>query len=944
MFLRKIKMLKIFSKFNISLFIILLSVLSFTAKADNSSYATTYGGYTAANAFNQDIYQINSAEDIGNDLTKRMILGLLGKDALKDFLPVGTPDNVYNEIDAWSDSDVERYSRPFNSSIISGTLIILSSFFLVALFIMALYVIWLYTESLFRTQDSGEFLGNQWNKVFTPLKMIFGFGMILPVFGQSHSPFNKGATTEFGFQIGSFSMAQSAVLIFAGESSDVANIIYGEFARSIPKFYPAIQMPDPATKMGDTQRVIDFMLCRKAVNNKSIPVAFNLRSNGNTNEYTFNVQSGRCNFEGSIGYDASTAKEVEDNKELIAIIGQVNFDSMQKEVIKTAVTRMLNDADKVADKIIAADINESVVTDNAVFGRISYNYPTSGDDWKQTCDNFYDDNTSNMNRDSALKFIEYSSKCLSYNLMKDLINSSVDTNYVYGQENYLKNKNIELCTKDTTTQTDVMGAKLNANEKGFTSRSELVSDCVQRLCNASNLYECSSAINYAKAMMEKDEIAKKGWMTAGAGLYRLMTGYDNKVAKTIINNTTFNSTETESLPTGSKEYRDNDSIKGAIIDTFTVNLNEGTSGYDYDKYTALMNYKRDNFGSWHPPAQSFWDSLGGADGLFGVSKFQNCIENPNKIYNGYLCGNVTEELHLFGSKLLAIGMEGKLISWATSVNKTPIGRNAEGTIKKSSDKDNKGVITSIVNGAIYAAIIYLGVDTYRTSDGFTDIDQEIWLQGAEITGLMAIGLADYYLQRGDLQVLGEILNVVINTCLVMGIIFGFIMPLLPLGIWLVALSGWIVLLLESLVIASIWAVTILAPSGSHHSEPAKRGAQIIISLLLRAPLLTIGLILAWMLNNILISELLQFSDIGSALSINKGSEGVIDQFVILGAYFIILYGMYNIVFTLIESFNSITLSLLFDGASESSPFGKNRSENWQDSMRTASQLLERRAN
>lgn len=150
-----------------------------------------------------------------------------------DFLPTNTPDSVYDEIKGWSDADVEKYSKPFNSSIISGTLIILSSFFLVALFIMVLYIIWLYVESLFRTQDSGEFLGNQWSKVFTPLKIIFGFGMILPVFGQSHSPFNKGGTSEFGFQVGSFSMAQSAVLIFAGQSSNVANSIYGEFARSI---------------------------------------------------------------------------------------------------------------------------------------------------------------------------------------------------------------------------------------------------------------------------------------------------------------------------------------------------------------------------------------------------------------------------------------------------------------------------------------------------------------------------------------------------------------------------------------------------------------------------------------------------------------------------------------------------------------------------------------
>jgi len=208
---------------------------------------------------------------------------------------------------------------------------------------------------------------------------------------------------------------------------------------------------------------------------------------------------------------------------------------------------------------------------------------------------------------------------------------------------------------------------------------------------------------------------------------------------------------------------------------------------------------------------------------------------------------------------------------------------------------------------------------------------------------LAIGTADYILQRGDNQVLGQILNLIVNICLALGVIFGFIMPLLPFGIWLVAVSGWLILLLEAMVIASIWAVTLIAPSSSHQSEPARRGSQIIISLLLRAPLLTIGLILAWLLNNILISELLQFSDIGSALAINKGSEGLIDQLVMLGVYFIILYGMYSVIFTLIESFNTLTLSLIFEGGSKASPFGKERSESWQGSMSTAAGLLERKA-
>lgn len=89
-------------------------------------------------------------------------------------------------------------------------------------------------------------------------------------------------------------------------------------------------MPDPSGKMIDSLKVIDFMLCRKAVSSDSMVLNFNLRNQGNTNYYTVNAISGKCTIEGKIGYDASTAQELKDNQDLINVIGQVNYDDMQK--------------------------------------------------------------------------------------------------------------------------------------------------------------------------------------------------------------------------------------------------------------------------------------------------------------------------------------------------------------------------------------------------------------------------------------------------------------------------------------------------------------------------------------------------------------------------------------------------------------------------------------
>lgn len=895
----------------------------------------TYADNVAANALAEkpELYQVNSIEDIEKDIVKRLILGVLGKDALLLFLPEGTSDGVKDQVRALSDMDVYRISKPFNSSIISGTLIIIASFFLVSIMTMLLYIIWIYMESLLRTQDSGEFLGGRWNKIFTPLKVVIGFFLIFPLFGTSHAPFNYTGSVESGnLTPGAFSFAQVIILSAAGASSNNANIVYGEFIRSMPKNYPAIKMPNLFSKQNQMNDLIDFLICVKSTHKKSETLTFG-RYNGNDKSvFKTNVVAGSCKFYGQVGYDEATVFELENNNFIKELLGSVDYRSMQKEVIKSAVSETFTKASLIADAIIKAESSINLMNTNL---------PVNSSNWRDYCANIENALPVDSNNDDIIEYTYYASNCLSKFFVERLSKSSISSDYIYGSDNYLSGNNIELCNHEigfNGNEKTVTYAKNKSEDFLYSPKFKLIKECVNQMCSSQNLYECASAINFAKSVQEKDEMAKQGWMTAGANFYKIFSGTDNVSAKSIINKSTFTNSYLEN-ESGFKNLLDTNE---KILDSFQVEIN-GVSPEDFDggdfidyaerKSDTYIDLVTDNVRS-----SSFLD--GGKDGWFGIPKFQSCMESPMSINNGYLCGNVTEELHLFGSKLIALGIQVKTITLFMTTNK---GRNKDsGTIsQKAPTLVRQGInLLDFMAPKILAG--YLLNESFNTGDSFSDVDPEIWQQYPEVVSFIGAATATGIINNQSISgVVLKVMNIFMGLCIFLGIIFGFFMPLLPFGLWLIAVSAWVVALFEALVLCQIWGVVLISPSADHSSDAAKKSTIIVVSVLLKAPLLVIGLIIAWLLNNILLSEMLSFTDISQALSLQAGDiiKGVIDQFIMLIIYFIVLYGLYNIIFSLIESFEKMTIDILFSGQSMSPFARKQRDSGWNNSLRTASTAL-----
>lgn len=892
----------------------------------------THANQTEVLAEKPELYQVNSLEDIEKDLTKRLILGTLGKDALIFFLPQETSDAIKDQVRNLSDAEVYRMSKPFNSSIISGVLIIVAAFFLVALMTMLLYVIWIYLESLFRTQDSGEFLGGRWNKIFTPLKIVSGFFLIVPMFGSSHAPFNSSSGSD-SFTPGAFSLAQVMILHSAGVSSNAANIVYGEFVRSMPKNYPAIKMPNLYSKQTSMLSLIDFMICVKTTYGNSVNIDFGRYNGSDKSVYKTNVKVGSCEFYGQVGYDEATVSELENNNAMKELFGNVNYREMQKQVISTAVNNAFSRASKVADSIMVAQNSINLMNTKL---------PFNSSNWKDYCQNIENALPEDATENDIILYTYYAGNCLSQNFIEDLSKSSLSADYIYGNENYLNGNYIELCNHEvgnSKTEKNLTFAKFKEEEFVFAPNFKLIKSCVDKVCGGKNIYECASAIHFAKSVQDKEELAKQGWITAGGNFYKLFTGSDNIAAKSIINKSYFKTDYVE----GNGAYKNILETNDKVIDKFSITIN-GTSKEDFDTgdYEDFMESK----GNMYPEivsekAQTLSFSDGGRDGWFGIAKFQNCIESPMRISNGYLCGNITEELHLFGSKLIALGVQIKTIT-LFMYNTPQKADKGSGTVQKKTNAivGNAFRVIDYAGPKIIAG--YLLSESFNTGDSFSDSNPEIWQQYPEVISFIGMATVTNLIDNPSVsKVVLKIINIFMGLCIFLGIIFGFFMPLLPLGLWLIAVSGWIIALFEALVLCQIWGVVLISPSADHSSDAAKKSTIIVVSILLKAPLLIVGLILAWILNNILLSEILAFTDISQALSLQSGDiiKGIIDQFIMLIIYFIVLYGLYNIIFSLIESFEKVAISILFSGDSMSPFASKQRDSSWNNSLNVAAKTL-----
>lgn len=97
-----------------------------------------------------------------------------------------------------------------------------------------------------------------------------------------------------------------------------------------------------------------------------------------------------------------------------------------------------------------------------------------------------------------------------------------------------------------------------------------------------------------------------------------------------------------------------------------------------------------------------------------------------------------------------------------------------------------------------------------------------------------------------LQTLGWFVTLLLFGLLVNGIFYAYILPAIPFIFWFYALTGWFVRIGTSMLVAPIWGVSHLAPSGSGPvPQQSLAGYVLLAEILFQPPLMIIGLFLAY---------------------------------------------------------------------------------------------------
>lgn len=883
---------------------------------------------------NPDHLKYETKDQVVNDVYNRFVLGAFGVDALVVSLPPNTPESVKSEIRAMNASDVESNSTPFSSFLSYYSKPSFGIFHLFSLAVFILFFVWTIVQSLFITQFSGEFLGKNLNKGLTSVKAIVIMSLIIPNLGMNSENEKGGLQSFYGF-----SAAQHLVFKLMGISNLVGTNIYSDFVNRAPITYPVVKLPPPSSRNDFGIEVLRFANCvstRTGIDPES-EYHFNLIHKDSVGGLlNGEVKIEECRLSVDVGFDESVLETIKGSDSLSQVFP--NYNQIQEKAISGALQKVFDNAFKYVDTINEAYSNMNMVNYDLDLGGYERAGIEDAEFVYSQCDNLSGIFSGNLKTKTMLSdFIYRASSCLSKDLISYLSYPAGKTDFLeYNyKSNYLKDFNVELCAHDYSGDPAVRsfaaGESFNA---GGNDRFEDVNSCVRKECSGvlssssySGLYLCSNAINLSAYLENHSYIGESGWLLAGGNIYRLMASYKpSGSAKSVLN--------LASAQFDYDESDDPDLYNVTSTDGVSVKLNLRTlnSSYDFENASEIYNESKDylNEGTWEfiSDGGKLSDILNLGDngelGPLGLYKFMHCITRPNRISNGYACGFMMEELREVGDSMFSTGVQLYTLSFIANKAKA---------FSKSKSKDTSGSISALpgVDNNVKRVIglktimgmlnsFYSGsssdIDIFSNHKKFNEVTRSVTVSAIIATTLMSSDLAK------------EIGSFVLFLTF-LGFVALVIIPLIPLVYWISAIISFFVAYFVALILLPLTLATLLSPNASSSFQGLKSSIILILNLFIRGPLLIAGLIFAWMLSNIFIGEFVLLIGFESALSIESSGliKSLLEYIVVVFIYFILIYVIYGLIFSMVEGFYEVASSWMF-GNKDVSPYGKNRADKW----------------
>jgi len=889
---------------------------------------------------------LNSLEDVNvfmDDIGNRFVYAFFGREMLIYYLDDTEHKRIAEEADV---AVLNLAAAPFNpqmytffiQSMFKLISFVYLAYFLVRLLVFMIETGWLTKREGVMPMKNGEF------RQFS-LRFVLLSGLVLfPVVGG----FN-------GVQVGIFDLY--------GKSAVFGNRATTEIIDSQRQSMTTIRLPKSDAKHDSGLAVNAFLSCLRLSGANEDSLMLSMKKDEEASALWGTVGTGDCHLEVTIGIDESTDEMIKRIKRTFP-----EFDVSEGAVLKAQLavfpellSRMMTLSTKFTGEMMKP--REHITTrDIGVMRQWTEGSQASFDDtyWEGACDSFY--NWAFPKQSMAVPEMQayhfMSGRCLSYEVNKSLLYPES-----YGEvakflaDDVLKNREIMLCHDSLSVMDPVIGVYAGIGvASGRNDVTEVgLSACIFKQCSdaslaSGSLYTCSNAISLYKRALTDKRIKDMGGFVLGAYMFNLYTQPNlSDVSKQIFNGF--------SLKFSYSPYTKPTTASDEEVFSMTVAVPPKTANHPNNREAVMKDilsaYLFTDISSVMGGNKDVQFSL---RSMLYLDRLSTCVRNPLEVSNGYVCGNVPQEINKWGMNLvyfaasfktmLAVGDAYRRMSNGLSRigsgGSVGAGKGNGSPVDVTGELRKKAVAAISVIGLspeVTSTINILGV-TYNVDDSFGHLEPS----QSTIANMLANPLLGYLVSEIDNEekMLMTVLDIILGIIFLMGFFLGVVIPFMPVMIFMTALGVSVFLLFKVMLLSSFKLTDII-----FSMEPELMSRELeelwaeILAMVLKIPLTVVGVIIAWLMSNVLVSKIMVNLDLETVLNLNSvaSSTGLFDAFVIFLVTSIVLFAVFSTVISVIESFYEFTVKWVV-GDMPSNPFDAEKGGmNWAETKQSFKHMI-----
>jgi hypothetical protein len=361
-----------------------------------------------------------------------------------------------------------------------------------------------------------------------------------------------------------------------------------------------------------------------------------------------------------------------------------------------------------------------------------------------------------------------------------------------------------------------------------------------------------------------------------------------------------------------------------------------TDTYIYDNVMSDMNINRKNSSL---PTVDVPVDVDYLDDLFGFNRLSTCAKNPLQIVEGYVCNNIPQEFSRFGFNLLSTAITAKTIlvmgsTW-NDIKRLMPGKNS---ITNSASRGQTGGVefkrvlvssASILSnsGALESILDTISGLGFTSTDEFGNlntrsVDAMVLIPTiAAIVAISAESPNSFFVKSVDF---------LLSFMLILGIFFAVIIPVIPMIFVLSAITKFMFLMCKTLLLQGFKLTdAIFDRDNDFMSEKVDEVWADWLATTLKLPLTVVGVVLAWLMSNVIIGHVLRHMDM--TFITNDGTQGLADLAVSLFFSLAIILVIYNMILSVIESFYDFTVEWILQKMTNS-PYADGKAIQWKDAQ------------